>query len=105
MTRCGLCDGCRWGGTCSTAVYPDALTDLHNGAGTTWTKTDAGYVPLCACHGSKSKVAAAAAPAKAKRPSGAVSQALNTTPAEPIDEQTALRLLITWLRKIPKEKR
>jgi hypothetical protein len=86
----------------------NVLGDLHDGKGTSWTKTpDGQYYPNCDCHGPeslRSKPAAADGPRKGKRPSGAVVGPLEGTSADQIDDTTALRLLATWLKRLSTRK-
>jgi len=117
VTRCGLCDGCRWGGVCSAnRLYMggNVLGDLHDGKGTTWVKEpDGQYWPNCCdAHRPESKrvkAAAADTPRKGKRPAAVKSDGLVAVPDEPIDpdidDETAWRFLATWLKRLAKEKK
>jgi hypothetical protein len=111
VTRCGQCDGCRWGGVCSTEVYPNALADLHDGKGTEWKRTpDGAYYPTCDCHCPESMRKPSEARQNApRRPRTAASatkpaESSKSQPSEPIDDATALRLLATWLKRLSNRK-
>ncbi len=88
------------------AYIGDALTDLHDGRGTTWRRDGAGdlYPDCCDKHRPKAIRATTPAdttPSRPSRPGRVVSP--HSAPVEPpaeLDDETALRLLATWLRRL-----
>ena len=99
MTRCGVCDGCRWGGRCTSTMYRGAepLTDLHDGRGTSWIRTpDGEYYPDCTCHGPQAGRTTARSAAKAPN---AASQAIEAG-SEALTDREAIRLVVSLLRRL-----
>jgi len=86
----------------------DALTDLHDGKGTSWVKTDRGYYPDCDCHRPEGIARSDATrpqndPRRARgRKADKVTAPTPETPAEAVIPADELdwRILATWLRKL-----
>ena len=88
----------KWGEAPPAYTGDDVLGDLHGGKGTMWTRTRNGYVPSCTCHGPKPPTDTA--PHRSARPEAVIpARSTAETPAE-LDDETALRLLATWLRRL-----